>query len=40
MTAVHDNDADNDEVTLTHTANGGGYSNVEADPDVVVIIDG
>ena len=38
VTAVHDNDADNDEVTLTHTANGGGYTNVEAD-NVEVTVD-
>ena len=39
VTAVHDNDADDDEVTLTHTANGGGYNNVGADEVVVTVVD-
>ena len=38
VTAVHDTDAENGEVTLTHTADGGGYNNVGAD-DVTVTID-
>ena len=38
VTAVHDNDADPDSpVTLTHTANGGGYNNVGADEVTVTI---
>ena len=39
VTAVHDNDADDDEVRLTHTANGGGYNNVGADEVVVTVVD-
>ena len=39
VTAVHDNDAENDEVTLTHTANGGGYNNVGADEVEVTVVD-
>ena len=39
VTAVHDADAENNEVTLTHTANGGGYTNVGADDVVVTVTD-
>ena len=39
VTVVHDVDAEDDpDVTLTHTANGGGYNNVAGD-DVTVSID-
>ncbi len=36
VTAAHDDNAENEEVTLTHTASGGGYNNVSNDLNVTI----